>query len=609
MLFGARFMKDSEPLLFEVAWEVCRQVGGIYTVLSTKAAITSQLWGDRYCLIGPYTTETSPTEFELLSPTPTLAPVLNKLHDRGMQIHFGRWLVSGAPKVILFDYLSHFDRLNEFRQAVWDELRIGAPPDDAETNEAMVFGGLVAEFLAEFVASQPPGRRIVAHFHEWMASVALSLIRKRNLPIATLFTTHATLLGRYISSSRNDFHEQLSSLNPDYESGTRGIYHRYCIERGAAHVAHVFTTVSKVTADEAECLLKRRPEVILPNGLRVEKFAALHEFQNLHRQYKETLHEFVRGHFFGSYSFDLNETIYIFTSGRYEYHNKGFDLFIEALWRLNHRLRNQPMQRSVVAFIITKAQTLRISADVLRAHFMLNELRDTCETVTRRAGERLFESTARGALPDPASLLTPEDLTRLKRMLFSRRDRRLPTVCTHDMAHDDSDPILKHLRHRQLFNRPEDPVKIVYHPEFITTTNPLFGLEYDQFVRGCHLGVFPSYYEPWGYTPAECTVMGIPSVCTDLSGFGRFVEQQVPDHDTHGLFVIKRRNRSDVDAIEQLTDIMFNIAQLDRRERISLRNRTEQTSELLDWSSLGRYYEHARSLALSRAYPEPGSPA
>jgi glycogen synthase len=598
-------MRDAEPFLFEVAWEVCRQVGGIYTVLSTKAATTVQHWGDRYCLIGPYTSETSPTEFELLSPGPALAPTLGKLHDRGMQVHFGRWLVSGSPKVLLFDYLSHFDRLNGYRQNVWDELRIGAPPDDAETNDAIVFGSLVAEFMAEFVANQPAGRRIVAHFHEWMASVALMLLRRRNVPVATVFTTHATLLGRYISASRNDFHEQLPWLNPDYESGTRGIYHRYCIERGAAHGAHVFTTVSKVTADEAEHLLKRRPEVVLPNGLRVEKFAALHEFQNLHRTYKETLHEFVRGHFFGSYSFDLNETIYIFTSGRYEYHNKGLDLFIEALWRLNHRLRNQPTNRTVVAFIITKAQTMRMSADVLRAHFMLQELRDTCEAITRRAGERIFECTARGSLPDPVGLLSPEDFTRLKRMIYSRRDRRLPTVCTHDMAHDDSDAILNHLRHRQLFNRPEDPVKVVYHPEFITTTNPLFGMEYDQFVRGCHLGAFPSYYEPWGYTPAECTVLGIPSVCTDLSGFGTFIDQYVPDHDTRGLWVIRRRNRGDVDAIEQLTHIMFNVAQLDRRERIALRNRTEQTSDLLDWSSLGRYYEQARALAITRAYGEP----
>jgi glycogen(starch) synthase len=595
-------MKDPKTLLFEVAWEVCRQVGGIYTVLSTKAATTVQQWGDRYCLIGPYTDQTSPTEFELLSPGPTFGPTLGRLHDKGMQVHFGRWLVNGNPKVLLFDYLAHFDRLNEYRQAVWDELRIPAPPNDAETNDAIVFGALVAEFLAEFIAGQPAGQRVVAHFHEWMASIALSLLSRRNVRLATVFTTHATLLGRYISASRNDFHEHLPWINADYESGTRGIYHRYCIERAAAHAAHVFTAVSKVTADEAEHLLKRRPEVVLPNGLRVEKFAALHEFQNLHRRYKETLHEFVRGHFFGSYSFDLDETMYVFISGRYEYHNKGFDLFIEALWRLNHRLRNQPTKRTIVAFIITNAPTRRLCGDVLRAHFMLQELRDTCDAITRQAGERLFESVARGTLPDPAGLLSAEDLTRLKRMIYSRRDRRMPTVCTHDMTHDDTDGILSHLRHRQLFNRPEDPVKVVYHPEFITSTNPLFGMDYDQFVRGCHLGVFPSYYEPWGYTPAECTVLGIPNICTDLSGFGAFIQEHVPDHDTRGLFVIKRRHRSDDDAIEQLAHIMFNVAQLDRRERIALRNRTEQTSDLLDWSSLGRCYEQAREMALTRAY-------
>ena len=595
-------MSEPKPLLFEVAWEVCRQVGGIYTVLSTKAASTVKEWGDRYCLIGPYTTQTSTMEFELLSPSEVLAPTVGRLRDRGMQVHFGRWLVPGNPKVLLFDYLAHFDRLNAYRQTVWDELQIPCQPDDPETNDAIVFGSLVAEFLAEFVADQPPGQPVIAHFHEWMASLALSLLRRRNIRLATLFTTHATILGRYLCSGRSDFYERLPWINVDQESGQRGIYHRYCIERAAAHAAHVFTTVSKVTAEESEYLLKRRPDIVLPNGLRVEKFAALHEFQNLHRRFKDRLSDFVRGHFFGSYQFDLNETIYMFTSGRYEYHNKGLDLYIEALWRLNQRLRSHPSPRTVVAFIITNAETRRMSADVLRAHFMLDELRETCDAITERIGERIFECAARGSMPEPAALLTNEDVVRLKRMIFSRRERRMPTIVTHDVVHDDTDPILQHLRSRYLFNRPEDPVKVVYHPEFITSTNPLFGMDYDQFVRGCHLGVFPSYYEPWGYTPAECTVLGIPSICSDLSGFGSFIREHVPDHESCGLFVIRRRGAGDASAIEQLTQRMFDFCLLDRRERIALRNRTEQTSDLLDWSSLGRYYGQARELAVTRAY-------
>lgn len=597
-------MSKQTPLLFEVAWEVCHQVGGIYRVLSSKAASTVEQWGDRYCLLGPYTSRTSPTEFEPLTPGPIVGPAMDRLHERGMQLHFGRWLVKGYPKVLLFDYLAHLDGLDRHRQTVWDDLGIPAPPEDPETNDAIVFGAMVAEFLREFVSDQPEGQQVIAHFHEWMASVALSFLHAQGIRLATVFTTHATILGRHLCATGNDFYERLPRINVDHESGSRNIYHRYCIERAAANNADVFTTVSKVTADEAYHLLKRRPDVVLPNGLRVERFAAMHEFQNLHRRYKNRLHEFVRGHFFGSYQFDLDETIYVLHSGRYEYHNKGTDLFIEALWRLNRRLREEQPERTVVAFIVTDAPTKRVSSDVLRAHFMLQELRETCDTIARNVRDRIFESAAAGHIPEPTDLLDSEQIVLLKRMIFSRKESRPPTIVTHDMRHDNDDAILCHLRHRHLFNSPEDPVKVVYHPEFVSSTNPLFGMDYDQFVRGCHLGVFPSYYEPWGYTPAECTVLGIPSICSDLSGFGAFVQEHVEGHNQRGLLVLDRRDLGDEGAIEQLTQMMLDFAALDSRNRVNLRNKTERTSDLFDWETLGRYYTEARQLALARTYEE-----
>jgi glycogen(starch) synthase len=598
-----RLMRDeSAPLLFEVGWEVCRKVGGIYTVLRSKAASVVETWGERYCLIGPHTPETTPIEFEPVEPSGHLAPAFRRLKARGVQAHFGRWLVAGYPKALLFDYRGHSDRLDDYRRRLWEDFRIPAPVEDHETSDAIVFGNLVAEFLTDFVAQQSPRRRVIAHFHEWMASVGLMILRRRNVPIATVFTTHATILGRYLCAGRSDFYERLPWIDVDRESGDRNIYQRYCIERAAAHSAHVFTTVSTVTADEAAHLLKRPPDVVVPNGLRLERFAALHEFQNLHAQNKARIHDFVRGHFFRSYDFDLDETIYVFTAGRYEYRNKGIDLFIEALFRLNHALRERHPGRTVVAFLITQAPTRQMNAEVLKSNLMLQDLRKVCADVGERVGQRLFDATARRRLPAAADLLGDEDLVRLKRMTYARKSDLLPAIVTHDLWHDDTDPILQHLRHRRLFNAGSDRVKVVYHPEFLTSTNPLFGMDYDQFVRGCHFGVFPSYYEPWGYTPAECTVLGIPSVCSDLSGFGAFIREHVPDHDERGLFVIERRRLGDGGSIDQLTQTLSDFAALDRRQRIELRNRTERVSDLLDWSSLIRYYREAWDLALGRAY-------
>jgi glycogen(starch) synthase len=298
----------------------------------------------------------------------------------------------------------------------------------------------------------------------------------------------------------------LPFIKPDEEAAKYQIWPRFAIERAAAHASTVFTTGIEVTAGEAQTLLGRRPDAILPNGLNIRKFAALHEFQNLHRQYKERIHEFVMGHFFPSYTFDLDNTLYLFTSGRYEYRNKGMDLFIEALHRLNQRLRGLPAmfpRPTVVAFIITRASTRSINVGVLQNQSMFDELSNTCLEMQEQMGRRLFQSAATGRIPTYQELLPDDAQVRLKRAMHAWRSSRQPTIVTHDLVDDAGDPILKHLRHRGMFNAADDPVKMVFHPEFVTATGPLINLDYEQFVRGCHLGVFPSYNEPWGYTPME----------------------------------------------------------------------------------------------------------
>lgn len=146
--------------------------------------------------------------------------------------------------------------------------------------------------------------------------------------------------------------------------------------------------------------------------------------------------------------------------------------------------------------------------------------------------------------------------------------------------------------------------QIIFHPEFLSSTNPLFGLDYEEFVRGCHLGVFPSYYEPWGYTPAECTVMGIPSITTNLSGFGCFMQDHIADPKSYGIYIVDRRHIGLEQTIQQLSKYMFDFSKLNRRQRIIQRNRTERLSDLLDWKNLGIYYRQARVQALQTVYPD-----
>ncbi|KAI6127069.1 glycosyltransferase family 3 protein [Pisolithus sp. B1] len=596
-------------LLFECAWEVANKVGGIYTVIKTKVPVTVAEYGDRYTLIGPLIYKTAPMEVEALEPEdPALAASLEQMRGQGVKSLYGRWLIEGAPRVLLFDTGSAFHRLDEWKGDLWNLAGIPSPPNDTETNDAILFGYLVACFLGEYVSRQVD-TAVVAHFHEWQAGVAIPICRKRHIDVTTIFTTHATLLGRYLCAGNVDFYNNLQYFDVDHEAGKRGIYHRYCIERAAAHCSDVFTTVSHITAYEAEYLLKRKPDGILPNGLNVVKFQAMHEFQNMHATAKAKIHEFVRGHFYGHYDFDLDNTIYMFTAGRYEYRNKGVDMFIESLARLNYLLKKAGSKTTVVAFVIMPAATNSYTIEALKGQAVMKQLQDTVAEIQKRIGERLFDHAARfngeGKFElTPTNLISTEDQVLLKRRTFALKRGSLPPVVTHNMADDGNDPVLNQIRQVKLFNKHDDRVKIVFHPDFLNSNHPILGLDYEEFVRGCHLGVFPSYYEPWGYTPAECTVMGVPSITTNLSGFGCFMQDMIENPEDEGCYIVDRRLVSPEDSVNQLANYLFGFCSKTRRQRINQRNRVERLSPLLDWKNLGVEYSKSRQLALRRAYPD-----
>uniref|UniRef100_A0A6B9MHP7 Glycogen [starch] synthase n=1 Tax=Platynereis dumerilii TaxID=6359 RepID=A0A6B9MHP7_PLADU len=597
---------------FEVAWEVANKVGGIYTVIKTKAATTVDELGEQYCLIGPYNEACVKTEVEVMEPyNEAMQRSLSQMRDHGIKVVFGRWLIDGYPKVVLFDIGSAAWKLDEWKKQLWEASHIGVPWHDRESNDALIFGYLTTWFLSEFRKNLPGEPNVVAHFHEWLAGIGLVACRTTHLDVSTIFTTHATLLGRYLCAGNADFYNHLDQeklggeFDKDKEAGDRGIYHRYCIERAAVHCAHVFTTVSDITGLEAEHLLSRKPDMITPNGLNVVKFSALHEFQNLHAMAKEKIHDFVRGHFYGGhYDFALDKTLYFFIAGRYEFSNKGADMFIESLARLNHYLKKAESDVTVVAFLIFPARTNNFNVESLRGQAICKQLKQTVSSIQKDIGHRLYEIAMRGKIPGGEDLLTKEDVVKLKRCIFSSQRSSLPPICTHNVIDDSSDPVLNNLRSCQLFNQRYDRVKVIFHPEFLNSTNPLFGMDYDEFVRGCHLGVFPSYYEPWGYTPAECTVMGIPSVTTNLSGFGCFMQQHIADPASYGIYIVDRRYKGPDESCNQLAQMMFDFSCLSRRQRIIQRNRTERLSELLDWKNLGLYYRKARNLALHRTHPE-----
>ncbi|XP_078091436.1 glycogen [starch] synthase, liver isoform X2 [Mustelus asterias] len=598
-------MPVEDLMFFEISWEVTNKVGGIYTVIQTKAKVTADEWGENYVLIGPYYEHNVKTQVEVCEPNNSaIKKAIDSMKHQGFQVCFGRWLIEGNPYVLLFDIGLAAWNLDRWKAEFWDTCHIGIPHLDRESNDAVIFGSLTALFLKELSDQFPDKPNIIAQFHEWQAGVGLILCRIRQYPIATIFTTHATLLGRYLCAGNVDFYNLLDKFNVDKEAGERRIYHRYCMERASAHCAHVFATVSAITAVEAENMIKRKPDVITPNGLNIKKFSAMHEFQNLHALYKSRIQEFIRGHFYGHLDFNLEKTLFFFIAGRYEFTNKGADLFIEALSRLNFLLRVHKSDVTVVVFFIMPAKTHNFNVETLKGQAVRKQLWDTAHLVKEKFGKRLYEALLKGETPDMNKIFDRDDSTIMKRAIYATQRQTLPPVTTHNMLDDSNDPILSTIRRIGLFNNRADRVKIVFHPEFLSSTSPLLPMDYEEFVRGCHLGVFPSYYEPWGYTPAECTVMGIPSVTTNLSGFGCFLQEHVADPTAYGIYIVDRRFRSLDDSCNQLTQFMFGFCKQSRRQRIIQRNRTERLSELLDWRYLSRYYIYARHLALSKAFPE-----
>ncbi len=598
--------KGEKTTLFEIAWEVCNQVGGIYTVIRSKVPSVIEKWGvDNYFLIGPYFQDQAAAHFDPATDYSTpIGKAVLEMQARGFKVYYGQWIVSGRPNVVLFDPYSVYDKLGEIKYYLYKDYNISIPDGDELLDKVAAFGFQVKEFLHYLCSENCLDNNIITHFHEWMAGIPIPAIRKSNLDIKVVFTTHATLLGRYLAMNDQEFYHHLPFYNWEQEATKFNVKPIAEIERASAHGAHVFTTVSEVTAKECTHLLGRTPDLILPNGLNIERFEAMHQIQIQHVQIKEQIHEFVRGHFFQSYSFDLDKTLYFFTSGRYEYHNKGYDLTLEALARLNWKMQQAGSDMTVVAFFITKRPFYSFNPEVLESKAQIEDVHRVSEEITQQIGEKIYDEITSSdgpyTFPDLSAMVSDYLKLKLRRNVQGWKTHKLPKIVTHMLVDDAKDEILNFLRTSNLVNNRHDRVKIVYHPDFIATTNPLFKMDYTQFVRGCHLGLFPSMYEPWGYTPLECLASGLPSVTSNLAGFGDYVEKNIPEHEDKGMYIIDRTDGNFQRAAEELSNIMFEFVKLTRRDRISLRYRCEESSLHFDWSNLGKFYEEAYKIALER---------
>lgn len=485
---------DNIDLLFETSWEVCNKVGGIYAVLSTKARTLQALYKDKVIFVGPDVwTPENPSPY--FTEVPSLLSRWRKsavLPD-GVGVRVGRWNVPGRPIAVLVKFDSMYGKNPELFTRMWELYGVDSIHAYGDYGEACAFShaaALVIESIVRFTGGTE-GRNVIAHFDEWTTGMGLLHVKAEMPGVATVFTTHATSIGRSICGNGKNLYAYFDGYNGDQMAAELNMQSKHSLEKTAAHQADCFTTVSDVTARECRQLLEIDP-LVTPNGFEPDFVPAAKSMPAVREAARRVMLN-VASSLIGSKVPD--DAFLVATSGRCEYRNKGIDVFLDSARILSDRLSGT--RRRVVCFVMVPAWARAVREDLIVA------------------------------LP------------------YKRKRTRLPEpVITHTLNNPDSDPIIGAIHYKGFMNEPTDNVDVIYVPCYMDGSDGLFdGLNYYQLLPGLDATVFPSYYEPWGYTPLESVAFGVPTVTTSLSGFGMWVRATFPDgFQASGVCVVERND-------------------------------------------------------------------
>ncbi|MBD3318291.1 hypothetical protein GF342_00075 [Candidatus Woesearchaeota archaeon] len=590
-------MDPRADLLFEVSWEVCNKVGGIYTVVTSKAPSMQENY-ENYYLIGPYFPDKLRGIFEETPVPEQCKDCFERLKQVGIEVHTGQWLIKGTPKVMLVDYTDFQYKNNEIKTLLWERFKLDSLSTQYhDFDEPVVWAWAVGRVVEELTGIF--NKKTVLHTHEWMSGAALLYCKDRNVPLGSVFTTHATMLGRTLATNKVDIY-QLDSISPsEAQRHGPGLWAKVQMERICAREADVFTTVSAITGAEAEKFLGRKPDVIVTNGLDFAKFPTLDESAVRHRIFKQRIHTFLMYYFFPYYEFDLENTLIYFIAGRYEFHDKGIDVLIKSLSRLNERLKKEKTNKTIITFFWVPAGMKSIKSELLenRSHFF--DIKDDIDDLGEELRNTLTYLLVSGKQISKENIFDKDLLQDLKVKIRRLKQSGKPPVATHDLYHEESDPILSMLGQEGLANDEDDPVKVVFYPIYLTGADGLLDLTYRESLNAGNLGIFPSFYEPWGYTPLETSALGVSAVTTDVAGFGSYVQDKAKGR-FPGIFVIPRKQSEEL-AIQKLTDVMYDFAHLSKHERTENRISAKKLAETADWKHFVENYIKAHNLALERS--------
>ena len=544
----------SPDYIFESSWEVCNKVGGIYTVLSTRAKTLTETFGDNLIFIGPdfWTNENNP----LFKESKSLFALWKKsaLNDGGLKFRIGRWQIPGKPIAVLVDFQPFFEIKNNIYTWAWNNYHIDSLHAYGDYDEASMFSyaaGRVVESFYRFHGLNNKDK-VVYQAHEWMTALGALYVQYAVPEIATIFTTHATSIGRSIAGNDKPLYDYLTAYDGDQMAVELNMQSKHSVEKAAAHYVDCFTTVSDITARECEQLLDKKPAQVLMNGFEDDFVPKLgSDFDKARKKARKKIFD-VANTLLGE---KLNDdTLVVSVGGRYEYKNKGIDIFVDSMNRLRNDSR---VDRTILALVLVPAWMKEARTDL----------------VSRIKSRRIYEVP----VGDPR--------------------------ITHVLNNQDNDNILNQMNWLDMFNRQEDKVKLIFVPCYLDGKDGIFNLHYYDLLIGMDLCIYPSYYEPWGYTPTESVAFHVPCITTDLAGFGLWANK-LKGGQSELEDGVKTIHRSDNNAEEVSEDIKETVIRFMRMDNTSVEQTRKNASKIAEkalWKHFIKYYFQAYDIALRNA--------
>ena len=534
--------------IFESSWEVCNKVGGIYTVLSTRAKTLQDVLGDKLIFIGPDCWGEKKNPY-FISDNNVLADWKAQAESERLKVKIGRWNIPGKPIAILVDFSDYYCKKDEIYTELWNNYQVDSLHAYGDYDEASMFSyaaGLVVESIYHFRGLET--KKVIYHGNEWMCGLGLLYIHNKLPKIGTVFTTHATSIGRSIAGNMKPLYDYLWAYNGDQMAEELNMQSKHSIEKQTAWNVDCFTTVSDITAVECKELLDKPVDFVLPNGFEDDFVPKGAKFTSKRKAARKTILRMANCLTGSKFPED---TLIIGTSGRYEFRNKGIDVFIEAMNRLN---RDERLKKNVLAFVEVPAWVGEPRED-LRNRINSGEVYDT-----------------------------PLDCPMITHWL-------------HNMSHDN---VLDMMKYHDMWNRKDDKVKLIFIPCYLNGDDGIMNLPYYDVIIGKDLSVYPSYYEPWGYTPLESVAFKVPCITTDLAGFGLWANSLKGAYSeiSDGVKTVHRTDYNYSEVADVIKDTVSEYSSFSETQVKRVRAAADKLSKKALWSEFIKYYWQAYDFAL-----------